>query len=394
VNANESPSKALVGAIAAEEVTRTLVELIRRPSPNPGGTEADVAAFVADYCRGLGLDVQIVGIAPGRPNVVARLRGRSDGPTVVLNSHLDTVPASSGWTEDPFGGSVHDGRVWGLGACDAKGQIAAMLAALRALVESRPSLAGELVLTAVIDEEAGSIGSRAVARDLGHVDYAVIGEPTRLEVGIAHRGGVRPRIIVEGKAAHSSMPDLGINAIVKMRLIIEGLERYAERVGQRRHPLIGPATASITMISGGRNESAIPDRCELILDRRMVPGESEEAVVAEIEAVLREAAARDPELRVRIDGFRPVSGPASETPRDARLVGLAVEAVEAVTAGARIAGMTFGCDMSHFRAIGAEGVVLGPGDIARCHKPDEYIGIDELVMGAGVYATLVHRLLA
>jgi acetylornithine deacetylase/succinyl-diaminopimelate desuccinylase family protein len=366
-----------------------LVDLVRLPSQNPGDDERAVAEYLARHCRALGLEVATPEVFPGRPNVVARRRGARPGPVVVLNTHLDTVPAGEGWSVDPFGGVVRDGRVWGLGTSDAKGQAVAMLAALAGTRVA----AGEVVFAGVVDEELGSQGARELVKGL-KADYAIVGEPTRLRVAIAHRGSVRPRIVVHGTAAHSSTPRLGINAIFKMRKVLEALEAYVEGLDARRHPLIGPPTGAVTLIRGGQKESAVPDRCEIVLDRRMVPGETQESVVGDIEGVLARLAAGDPELRVGIEGYLPTSGPPSETPRDARLVGLAEAAVREVTGrAAEVYGAGFGCDMTHFRAIGAEAVVLGPGDIERAHRPDEYIGIDELMEGTRVYAALLGRLL-
>jgi acetylornithine deacetylase/succinyl-diaminopimelate desuccinylase family protein len=384
----------LLGAIRPEPLVEMLVDLVRVRSQNPGEDEREAAAYVAGRCRALGLETTVTDAMPSRPNVVARLQGARSGPTAVLNTHLDTVPASDGWTVDPFGGVTRDGRVYGLGSGDAKGQVVAMLGAIGALVATRTPLAGEIVLTAVADEEFGSRGSREVVKGLA-ADYAVIGEPTRLRVGIAHRGSVRPRIVVHGRSAHSSTPKLGVNAIFKMRKVLEALEAYVDALDARRHPLIGPPSGTVTLIKGGHKESAVPDRCEIVLDRRMVPGESQEQVVADIEALLRRVAGSDPELRVGIEGYMPTSGPPSETPRDARIVGAAVEAVrEATGRAAEVYGAGFGCDMTHFRAIGAEAVILGPGDIDRAHTADEYLGIDELTDGARVYAALLRRLLA
>jgi acetylornithine deacetylase/succinyl-diaminopimelate desuccinylase family protein len=371
-----------------------LVELIRLPSQNPGDGEGPVAEHVAAWCRRLGLEVETPEVRPGRPNVVAWLPGRERGRAVALNTHLDTVPTSDGWTVDPFAGVVRDGRVWGLGAGDAKGQIVAMLGAVAALQASGAPRRGDLVFTAVADEEMGSLGARAVVQGLS-VDYAIIGEPTRLRVGVAHRGSLRPRIVVRGRSAHSSTPRLGLNAIYKMRPVLTALEAYCDGLDARAHPLIGPPSGAVTLISGGHKESAVPDRCEIVLDRRMVPGERQEAVVGDIEALLARLRTEDPDLRVAIEGYLPTSGPPSETPRDARLVGLAVESVREVTgAPGEVYGAGFGCDMTHFRAIGAEAVILGPGDIDRAHKPDEYIELAELEAGRQVYLSLLRQLLA
>jgi acetylornithine deacetylase/succinyl-diaminopimelate desuccinylase family protein len=385
---------ALLGRIRPEPLVEMLVDMVRLRSQNPGEDERAVAAYVADRCRALGLATEVLDALPGRPNVIARLRGARPGPVVVLNTHTDTVPASGGWTVDPFGGEIRQGRVYGLGAADAKGQAAAMLGAIEALVAAKTPLAGELVLTAVADEEMGSRGSRAVVKGL-KADYAVVGEPTRMRVAIAHRGSVRPRIVVHGKSAHSSMPKLGLNAVFKMRKVLEALERYVDGLDAIRHPLIGHATGAVTLIKGGHKESAVPDRCEVVLDRRMVPGESQDQVVKDIERVLAEAAAADPALKVTIEGYLPVSGPPSETPRDARIVNEAVAAVaEATGTAPEVYGASFGCDMTHFRAIGAEAVVVGPGDIDRAHSADEWLGVDELADGARAYAALLRRLLA
>jgi len=374
-------------------LVQQLVDLIRLPSQNPGDGETRVALYVAARCRELGLEVETPDAAPGRPNVVAWLRGRERRPVVALNTHLDTVPISDGWTVDPFGGEIRDGRVWGIGAGDAKGQIVAMLGAIEGLVRAGTPIRGDLVFTAVADEELGSLGARAVVQGLS-VDYAVIGEPTRLRVGIAHRGSLRPRILVRGRSAHSSTPRLGVNAIFKMRKVLAALEAYCEGLDARAHPLIGPPSGAVTLITGGHKESAVPDRCEIVLDRRMVPGERQDRVVADIEALLSQLRAEDPELQVAIEGYLPTSGPPSETPRDARLVGLAVEAAGEVTgAPGEVYGAGFGCDMTHFRGLGAEAVILGPGDIDRAHKADEYIELAELEAGRQVYLTLLRRLL-
>ena len=375
-------------------LVQQLVDLIRLPSQNPGDGETRVAAYVAARCRELGLEVETPDAAPGRPNVVAWLRGRARRPVVALNTHLDTVPISDGWTVDPFGGEIRDGRVWGLGAGDAKGQIVAMLGAIEALVRTGTPIQGDLVFTAVADEELGSLGARAVVKGLS-VDYAVIGEPTRLRVGIAHRGSLRPRILVRGRSAHSSTPRLGVNAIFKMRKVLAALEAYCEgldgarasphRAAQRRRD------PHHRRPQGERGAGPLRDRAR----SPHGPGRAPGAVVADIEALLSGLRAEDPGLQVAIEGYLPTSGPPSETPADARLVGLAVEAVGEVTgAPGEVYGAGFGCDMTHFRGLGAEAVILGPGDIDRAHKADEYIELAELEAGRQVYAALLRRLLA
>ena len=379
-------------ALEPSAMAQALSALVAARSDNPGTYEAKAAEVFARQCRDAGLATEIIPIRDDRPNVVARLSGGRPGPVVVLNSHLDTVPTGNGWTIDPWGGEIKEGRVWGLGSTDAKGQLVAMLAATAAVRRAGP-FAGEILMTAVMGEELGSEGARRLAPNL-HADYAIVGEPTNLEVGIAHRGSIRPRFSVAGRAAHSSMPQLGKNAIFKAQKLVARIERYCAQVGSISHPLIGNAVASITSIAGGINSSTIPDQCDIVMDRRMVPGENPEQVIEDLRNLIKDVAKDDPEFEASIVEFLPVTGPPSEISSDARLVRLALAAVEHATGIPRTPrGMTFGCDMTHFRAAKIDTIVMGPGDIARAHKPDEFIEIEELMAGGRAYAALLVRLL-
>ncbi len=336
----------------APPLVQQLVDLIRLPSQNPGDGETRVAGYVAARCRELGLEVETPDAAPGRPNVVAWLRGRARRPVVALNTHLDTVPISDGWTADPFGGEIRDGRVWGLGAGDAKGQIVAMLGAIETLVRTGAPIQGDLVFTAVADEELGSLGARAVVKGLS-VDYAVIGEPTRLRVGIAHRGSLRPRILVRGRSAHSSTPRLGVNAIFKMRKVLAALEAYCEGLDGRAHPLIGPPSGAVTLITAATRRA----RCRTAARSCSIAAWSRASARTRSWRTSRRScpgcAPRTPGSRSRSRATCPRAARPRE-PADARLVGLAVEAVrEVMGAPGEVYGAGFGCDMTHFRGIGA-----------------------------------------
>jgi acetylornithine deacetylase/succinyl-diaminopimelate desuccinylase family protein len=385
----EKAFSALEPAAAAQQLS----ELVRARSDNPGTPESRVAAIFARQCRDAGFESEIIPVLADRPNVVARFSTGRPGPTVLLNSHYDTVEAGEGWSFDPWCGDIKDGRVVGLGSTDAKGQLSAMLAACASVRRAGLPLGGEILMTGVMDEEIGSEGARRLAASV-RAEYAVVGEPTKLEVGIAHRGSVRPRISVVGRAAHSSMPELGRNAVFKAQRLLARLERYCADVGRISHQMIGSATASVTGISGGINASTVPDRCEIIVDRRMVPGENPEQVVEDIRSLIRDVAQEDPEFEASIVEFLPVTGPPSEISSDARLVRLALEAAEQATGIWRQPrGVSFGCDMTHFRAAKIDCIVMGPGDIARAHKADEFIEIEELMAGARTYAALLVRLL-
>jgi acetylornithine deacetylase/succinyl-diaminopimelate desuccinylase family protein len=348
-----------------------------------------VAAYVARFLRELGMEVQTPEVLPRRPNVVGLLRG-SGGPSLVFNTHMDTVPEGSGWTRNPFGGETADGQLYGRGSVDAKGPLAAFLAAIESLVRGGVRLKGHLVMSAVADEESCSTGARqlvpALRGDL-QPDFAIVGEPTRLQVGIAHRGSLRPVIAVWGRTAHSSRPSEGVNAVYEAVSVIQALQAYGESLAERpAHPLCGTPSAAVTMLSAGVKENVIPGRCEIVLDRRMVPGETEEAALSEIAAVLRATREAHPGLRAEIERTLPTTGSASELEESHPLVPAVLAAArDALGRPSAVHGLSGACDMTHFRAAGIPCVVLGPGDESQAHQPDEHMDLVELHQGARAY---------
>jgi acetylornithine deacetylase/succinyl-diaminopimelate desuccinylase family protein len=377
---DEVASRGVTSRLSETRTASILQELVRARSQNPHDGEARVATYVASFLRDRGLEVAMQDVFPGRANVVGRLRGVGGGKTLAFNTHMDTVPEGTGWTHEPFAGEIVDGSVYGRGSADAKGPLAAFLAAIEAIVASGIRLRGDLLLTAVVDEETGSAGARklvpSLAADLAD-GMALVGEPTSMQVGIAHRGSLRPVIAVEGRAAHSSRPEQGVNAIYQSIPVLNAIQAYAERIRSRSHPLCGSPSAAVTMMSAGVAENVIPGRCEMTLDRRMIPGEVESEVVAEIEAMLEGA---------RIDRFLATTGSASELEPGHPLVALAVASATAATGRpAAVIGLSGACDMTHFRAHGVPCVVLGPGDSAQAHQPDEHIPVRELNEGALAY---------
>jgi acetylornithine deacetylase/succinyl-diaminopimelate desuccinylase family protein len=360
--------------------------LVRTRSQNPPDGEGAVATYVAGFLRELGLEVEMPEVLPGRPNVVGRLRG-GGGPVLAFNTHMDTVPEGNGWSRKPFGGEILNGQLYGRGSVDAKGPLAAFLAAIEALVRSGTRLHGDILMTAVADEESCSTGARHLVPGI-LADLAVVGEPTRLRVGIAHRGSLRPVIVVMGRTAHSSRPREGVNAVYEAVPVIEALRVYAESLEQRPpHPLCGPPSAAITLLSAGVKENVIPGRCEITLDRRMIPGESEDAALAEVRAVLGQVRAAHPGLQAEIERTIPTTGSPSEIDPTHPLVAMALEAASmALGRPSEVHGMTGACDMTHFRAAGIPCVVVGPGDESQAHQPDEHMDVAELNRGALAYA--------
>jgi len=386
--------EAVLAGIGEAAAARCLAGLVRFPTVNPPGDEGTLAAHVAERLQALGFSVQVEDVLPGRPNVLARLHGRTGTPTVLFNTHLDVVPPGAGWTRDPFAAEIVEGRLYGRGALDAKGSLAGFLLAAEALARCGIPLDGDLVVTAVMDEEVGSQGARRLAPAVA-ADHAIVGEPTGLDVVIAHRGSLRPVIAVEGRAAHASQPHLGVNAVQMAARAITAFEAYAGTLGARAHPLVGSPTLAVTIVHGGHKENVIPDRCEFTIDRRLIPGETETEALAGIFRLLADVRAAHPDFRAGIARLVPTTGGPSETPPDAPIVGALARAARHVLGrDVALAGFPAACDMVHFRAAGVPTAVLGPGDLARAHAADEWVEVREVADAARIYALAALSLLA
>lgn len=381
------------GGNGAPEAARTkdlLARLISFASENPPGREAEVALFLGEHLRALGFQVETPEIAPGRRNVVARL-DHGDGPTLAFNSHLDVVPAGAGWSDDPYRLIERDNRLHGRGACDAKGSIAAMVEAMVLLKAVPAAWQGRLLGVFVADEEVGSSGARAFVAGHPPVDRVVVGEPTSLSPVSAHKGVLRPRIRVTGRSAHSGMPELGDNAIIAAQRLIALFEMEDTRLRQLHHPLCGKASLTVTRIEGGVADNVVPASCDVVIDRRTLPGESREAVEAEVRAIMAWAR-RESGVRAEIVGFSSTAG-GCETPASDPVVVAAVGTC--ARHGVRCAGplgFMGGCDLVHFDAAGSRGIVLGPGALDVAHQPNEFVPVDELMTAAAIYRDLMLRL--
>jgi len=379
--------------IGEEDVVPLLQMLIRVPSVGLIHGEKGIADAVAEYLRSHGIVVRQDEVLPGRPNVIAQL-GDGPGTSLVFNAHLDTVQPGEGWTDDPYSGRLVNGKVYGRGAVDDKGPLAAMIAALVAVKASGQALTGRLILCAVIDEENASEGSKALARVL-HADMGVVGEATAGDLVLAHNGSLRPRLKVAGRSAHTSRPEEGINAIEKAVPIVLAVGRLHSELRDRTHPLTGSASASVSMIRGGDQPNMIPDTCTLVLDRRMIPGESQEQALRELESFLDDLMSCDPDLRVSIDELVPTTGGPAEISASEQVVVLLQEAIRGEYGREpRLRGMGGACDMVHMLSAGIPTAVYGPGDPSLAHKPNEHIAVGELLRGARVYARCALQCLA
>ncbi|UQZ36895.1 acetylornithine deacetylase [Paenibacillus sp. PK3_47] len=381
--------------IDSAEIARVLQELVAIPSVNPafgGSGEAGVAAFVKNYLIKLDIPYIEQQVEPGRSNVIGMLQGESSGPALLLEAHMDTVQ-TTGMTIPPFSGTISEGRLYGRGACDTKGSLAAMLVAIGTLKRSGLKLPTGVHLAAVVDEEFRYAGVSALATAIsaGELQYsgAIVGEPTNLHQVIAHKGCVRFYITAHGKPGHSSEPAKGINAIEQMMEVIRCLKEEIEPSFElKRHPLLGPPTHCISEITGGLAPNTIPGSCRITLDRRTLPGEEPLEVWAGYREHLSHLKEVTPGLSLTIE--EPfIIDYALETAASHPLPQKLGTAVAGYAGERRILGATYGTDASKLARAGVPAVVFGPGDIAQAHTDDEWIELREVEAAAAALVDLI-----
>jgi acetylornithine deacetylase len=343
------------------------------PSLVPGAAgEAAIAAAIADVMRRAGLDVEVTDVAPGRPNVVGVLDGREPGRSLMFCGHVDTVGVDG--MARPFDPIERDGRLYGRGAQDMKGGVAAMIDAARTLADGWRR--GRLIVAAVVDEEYASIGADALVRDWS-ADAGIVTEPTDLQIAVAHKGFAWMRVETHGRAAHGSRPRDGRDAILRMGRVLRELERLDRDLQARPpHPLLGPGSLHASLIAGGRELSSYPDLCRLDLERRTTSGEEPEGVVSEIGAILDRLKAEDPEFAA--DASLLFARPAYELDTDHALPTMLSEA--AAASGCRVqppVAMSFWTDGAFLGHAGTPSVLFGPGG-AGLHSVEEYVCIEDV----------------
>jgi succinyl-diaminopimelate desuccinylase len=368
--------------------------LVRIDTQNPPGNEAPLAAFAAEYLSRDGVACEIQEVKPGRANLLARLGPEGARPHLIFNGHADTVAAGGGWTHDPHGGEIVAGRLYGRGAADMKGGLAAMMTAVEALVRSGADISGRLTLAATMDEEETQAGTRfAVSQGL-RGDFAIVGEPTDLLPVIAHKGDAVIEIETRGVEAHGSTPDAGVSAIDHMADVLIELRALSERMRERRDPLVGQPTMHVGTIEGGVNPWMVAGRCRITIDRRVLPGERPEDVVQEVQELVDRVGKRKSNFRgaARLVTFASPMKTASTNP--------VVAAIREATA--RVVGRDPGihgwsatCDANiHVNEGDTPAIVFGPGSTERqAHRPDESVAVSELVAAARIYAVTALRLL-
>jgi len=357
---------------------RLLRELVAINSVNPtlvpgAPGERDVAEAVAVELRQLGLDVSIETVAPGRPNVVGVLEGRTKGPALMFCGHTDTVGVSG--MSEPFTPVERDGRLYGRGAQDMKGGVAAMIAAAGELAR-RGLPSGRVIVAAVVDEEHSSIGADALVRTWT-ADAAVVTEPTDLAIAVGHKGFAWIDIEVAGKAAHGSRPSEGQDAILRLGRVLTRLEALDGRLQSRPpHPLVGTGSLHASIVSGGHELSSYPDRATLHMERRTLPGEPESTALAEVQEILD--ALVDEDATFRAHARHVFSRPAYEVPPGHEIPRMAAEALARVGGTPRVAGASFWTDAAVLGHAGIPSILFGPGG-AGLHSIEEYVVVDDVL---------------
>ncbi len=385
----------MVPAVDREYVTRTLQDLVRINSINPaleagGPGEAEIAAYVARALQAMGLKVASHEPEPGRVSVVGRLngpggRGGQGGRSLMLNAHMDTVGVAG--MLEPFSGAIREGKLYGRGSYDMKGSLAAMLGAAKALADAQAPFRGSLLIAGVADEENASIGTADLIPRY-RVDAAIVTEPTHLEVCLAHKGFAWIEVTTEGRAAHGSRPDLGVDANLAMGKFLARLAELERELRARKpHPLVGSPSLHAGVLQGGTAPSVYAASSKLTIERRMIPGETESQVTGEVGAIIDEITRRDA-------GFRSthrltLAREAFEVSREAEIVRCVARAVEAeLGAPARYGGQTPWMDSALLAAAGVETVVIGPTG-AGAHAAEEWVDVESVVQLAKVLVRAV-----
>jgi acetylornithine deacetylase len=352
----------------------TLRDLVQINSINPtldasGAGEAEIAGYVAASFTRAGLEPRRYEPEPGRVSVVGTLAGSGGGHSLMLNAHHDTVGVIG--MSEPFSGAVRDGKLYGRGAYDMKGSLAAGMAAAKALVDSGARLRGDLLVAAVADEEYGSIGTADLCEKL-KVDAAIVTEPTALKVCLAHKGYLWIKVEIAGRAAHGSKFELGVDANMRMGRFLAELEKLERELRVRApHPLVGPPSLHAAMLNGGSGLSTYAAQCTLQIERRTVPGESEASVMAELRAI----AERLP-FEVTLRPFF-VREP-FEVDRDAAIVRCVGSAASAALGAEPVYfGDTPWMDSALLSAAGVETVVIGPAG-AGAHADVEWVDLESV----------------
>lgn len=373
--------------IDRDYLIETLSALVRINSINPdlapgAAGEREVAKYVAGNLKALGLDVKTVEATKGRPSVIATLKGKGGGRSLILNGHIDTVGVDE--MPNPFSAEVRDNKLYGRGAYDMKGSVAACMAALKALIDSKADLKGDVILTAVADEEYASLGTTEVLKHV-HADAAIVTEPTEMEICLAHKGFVWLEVEVQGRAAHGSRFDEGVDANMCMGRFLAELDKLEQELRARKpHPLVGPPSLHAAILRGGTELSMYAASSKLQIERRTIPGETETQVLNEIQIILDRLAKSDPTFKaiVKILLVRDSMEVAADSPI---VQALSHAATDLLVKQPPFVGRPFWMDAALTSSAGIPTVVMGPVGTG-AHAKVEWVDLGSVEEMATIYA--------
>ncbi len=363
-----------------------LLKKLVRAESTPEKGELAAAKVVAEELAASGIESQIDTWDANRANVIAHIASGKDAPALLFACHLDVVPpGQTPWAHPPFSAFEADGRIHGRGSTDMKGGLAAIITAIRGLVDSGARLPADIILAAVAGEETDSCGATRFAsryaNRLPPLAGIILPEPTNFDVVTAHRGILWLCIATKGKTAHGSTPELGVNAIMMMKLVLDELEHY--KIPVSPHPLLGGCSMSINTIEGGKAANVVPDHCSIAIDIRTLPAQDHKTIIAGFENILAGIKKDNSLFDADISIVRSVGALITDPQRDFVKRFCAVAGIECTKA------VGYTTDGPHFALLGAPVIVFGPGDTSICHKPDEFIDLADVEQAVDYYTRVI-----
>lgn len=384
--------KDIIKNITDEEVIKITSDLVKIPSyTGLKNQEKEVAEYIYNLLKREDIEVEKYDVLENRPNIVAKIKGKGSGKSLMLNGHMDTVPPYNS-KDNPFSGEIKEGKLFGRGSCDMKGPVACMLGAMIAIKRSGIDLDGDLYFTGVINEEQLSQGTEYIVRNGPYTDAAIIGEPTGLNIAAGHRGLEWIEINFIGKATHGGTPQEGINAISKAAKFIRKIEdEVIPRFKERNHPLIGDPLLNFGVIEGGDQPSSVAGKCSLYIDRRWTPLESFDLVMNELRDAIKELKEEDPTFDAEVHRYFEDTDMMLHRPLEISLNHPVVKSLEKTIEDinnkkAEIFSFQAWTDaslLSNYAKIPS--VVFGPGFLKEAHSDLEFIHVDQLKKGYKIY---------
>ena len=373
-----------------DEIIELTQKLIRVPSYSGDARNLSrIAQIISEEMKQMNFSVELIEAEKGLPNVIGTFRGSADAPCLLFNGHTDVVPAprGGGWTCEPFGAEIKEGRIYGRGACDMKAGLAAMLTAPRIAFRLFPEYKGNLILSATVDEEIGGFkGLKHVVEQGIKADMGIVCEPSDLKIVNVCKGLLQLRLRTRGRSAHGGVPEQGVNAISKMMKILRKLE--AHNFGQPPHEVLGKPTVNIGRISGGQKPNIVPDSCEAEIDIRYLPGKNHRQIIDDVEKLLAGLKEKDRQINTEIEIIRYRSS--LEIAQDSPVIKTIRKAGKEVLGKyPELRGMITPGDSEYLVNAGIPSVIFGPGDEHLAHSANEWIAINDILTATEIYAAII-----